>query len=104
MPSAILLASAATRLSVRGPVRAYLCVKPKSGWVDTAPTATLYDNTGAYGNGGVAISGNPVVAFEGCCDDSGFSYPAPVDVFVRPANGWGNFSSTQCRADWNRRD
>jgi hypothetical protein len=72
-----------------GPGPAYVFVKPKSGWVDTTPIATLYDNTGAYGNGGVAISGNTiVVGFDGCCDDNGFCYPGQVDVFVRPANGW----------------
>jgi hypothetical protein len=72
-----------------GPGPAYVFVKPSGGWTDMAPTATLYDTTGAYGNGGVAISGNTiVVGFNGCCDENGFVYPGQVDVFVRPAGGW----------------
>jgi hypothetical protein len=73
---------------VTGAGPAYVYVRPGTGWANMVATATLDDNTGAYGNGGVAISGNTIViGYNGCCDE-GNPFNGQVDVFVKPAGGW----------------
>jgi|CZKH01.1.fsa_nt_gi hypothetical protein len=69
--------------------KAYVFVKPASGWANMTQTAELTPSDGVPGMGfgyGVAISGDTIIA--------GTSNGASVYVFVEPAGGWTDMTET----------
>jgi trimeric autotransporter adhesin len=83
---------------------AYVFVKPRSGWADATQTAELTASDGAagdqlgitsgLGNGGVAISGDTVVAGAPLATVDGNIEEGAVYVFVRPRTGWHDETQT----------
>jgi trimeric autotransporter adhesin len=75
----------------------YVFVRPASGWADATQTAKL---TGAGGIPGdslgqsVAIDGDTIAAGAPQTTVTEFPGPEAVDVFVKPASGWVNATST----------
>jgi hypothetical protein len=66
--------------------KAYVFVKPASGWHNMTQIATLKPSDAGFAFGySVAMSGNTVVI--GDCTDA-CSLPGTVYVFVKPAGGW----------------
>jgi hypothetical protein len=74
------------------PGRAYVFVKPASGWTNMFETAELKSSDSGSNPGNnfalsVAIAGNTIVV--GDVDNSGEAY-----IFVEPANGWQDMTET----------
>jgi hypothetical protein len=72
--------------------KAYVFVKPASGWTNMKETAKLTPSDSYSGLGAsVAMSGNTVVVG---ASGTGFGTIGSAYVFVRPAAGWTNMSQT----------
>jgi len=70
--------------------KAYVFVKPASGWANMTETATLTASDGEANDGfggAVGIAGNTIVV--GACPQSGAcNAPGKVYVFLKPKSGW----------------
>jgi hypothetical protein len=75
--------------------KAYVFVKPKSGWQNMTETATLTASDNAPGFGpAVSISGNTIVVGAEGAIVNGNSDQGAAYVFTRPATGWRNMTET----------
>jgi hypothetical protein len=75
--------------------KAYVFVKPATGWANATQTAELTPSDGVAGldfGFFVAISGNTIAVCAGADNES--SVPAAIYVFVEPAGGWTNMTET----------
>jgi len=74
--------------------KAYVFVKPASGWANMTQTAELTPSDGVPGlafGSHVAISGDTIVVDAGASDGTGLQ---AVYVFVKPASGWTDMIET----------
>ena len=81
-----------------GPGKAYVFVKPPSGWVTTTKfkaELTASDGVATDGFGGtLGISGNTVVVGSPQSNGTTATGPGKAYVFVKPTSGWANVSET----------
>jgi hypothetical protein len=78
-----------------GAGKAYVFVKPATGWISATQTAELTPSDGAVGltfGYWIAISGN-TVAVDAAPSDASMGFSA-IYVFVEPAGGWTNMTET----------
>ncbi len=87
------VAGAPNICTLNQPGRAYVFVKPASGWTDMTQTAELTSTDGACFGYSVGIDGNTIVvgaqATSSTLQDAGAAY-----VYVRPTGGWINMTQT----------
>ncbi len=80
--------------------RAYVFVKPSSGWADMTESATLNPSDGGVGDrfgDSVAIDGNVIVVGAPTHDTSGNLNRGAAYVFVKPAAGWAGTISQNAK-------
>ena len=87
------VAGAPNICTLNQPGRAYVFVKPASGWTDMTQTAELTSTDGACFGYSVGIDGNTIVvgaqATSSTLQDAGAAY-----VYVKPTGGWINMTQT----------
>jgi hypothetical protein len=79
----------------------FLFIKPAAGWSGNLTEAAVLSSTQAgndFGSGGVAVSGNTVIAGSNSSNITFFP-PSFVDVWVEPAGGWANMTETAQLSD-----
>jgi len=88
------LVAGAPQFSNGGVGKAYVFVKPATGWADAIQTAELTPSAGFAGPGfgwRVAINGDTIVVDAGSGDGTGTQ---AVYVFVEPVGGWTDMTET----------